>query len=60
MRILVGMSGGLDSTYAALKLINEGNDVEGAVIVMHEYTEADSAKDAADSLGIKLHLLDGR
>ena len=60
MRILVGMSGGLDSTYAALKLINEGNDVEGAVIVMHEYTETDSAKEAADALGIKLHLLDGR
>ena len=31
MRILVGMSGGLDSTYAAFKLIKEGHEVVGAV-----------------------------
>ncbi len=58
MRILVGMSGGLDSTYAALKLINEGHDVEGAVAVMHEFSDTESAREAADSLGIKLHVLD--
>ena len=55
MRILVGMSGGLDSTYAALKLIKEGHEVEGAVIVMHEYTELDGAREAAEALGIRLH-----
>ena len=55
MKILVGMSGGLDSTYAALKLIKEGHEVEGAVIVMHEFTEVDGAREAAESLGIKLH-----
>ena len=60
MKILVGMSGGLDSTYAVLKLINEGHEVEGAVIVMHEHTEIDGAREAADALGIKLHVLDGR
>ena len=60
MKILVGMSGGLDSTYAARKLIDEGNEVEGAVIVMHEHTEIGRAKDSADALGIKLHVLDGR
>ena len=58
MRILVGMSGGLDSTYAALKLINEGHDVEGAVVVMHGYTELDGARDAASALGIQLHEID--
>lgn len=58
MRILVGLSGGIDSTYAAYKLINEGHEVEGAVIVMHEYTELDSAREAAQSLGIKLHVID--
>ncbi|MBO5946006.1 MAG: tRNA 2-thiouridine(34) synthase MnmA [Clostridia bacterium] len=58
MRILVGMSGGLDSTYAALKLINEGHDVEGAVIVMHDYTELDAARTAARNLGIVLHEVD--
>ena len=58
MRILVGMSGGLDSTYAALKLINEGYDVEGAVVIMHGYTELDGARSAAASLGIPLHEID--
>lgn len=58
MRILVGMSGGLDSTYAALKLINEGHDVEGAVVVMHEYTELSSAREASLALGITLHEID--
>lgn len=58
MRILVGMSGGLDSTYAAFKLIKEGHEVVGAVDVMHEYTEIDSAAAAADSLGIPLCKID--
>lgn len=60
MKILVGMSGGLDSTYAALKLINEGHEVEGAVIVMHGYTETAEARAAALALGIPLHELDAR
>lgn len=58
MKILVGMSGGLDSTYAALKLIKEGHEVEGAVAVMHEYAETESAMEAAEALGIKLHVID--
>ena len=58
MRILIGMSGGLDSTYAAHKLISEGHTVEGAVLVMHRYTETDAAREAANSLGIPLHEID--
>lgn len=58
MKILVGMSGGLDSTYAALKLINEGHDVSGAVVVMHGHTEIEGAKEAAKNLGISLYELD--
>ena len=58
MRVLVGMSGGLDSTYAALKLINEGYEVEGAVVVMHGHTDLEGARDAAISLGIRLHEID--
>lgn len=57
MRILLGMSGGLDSTYAALKLKEEGHTVEGACLVMHQYADIDSARDAADSLGIPLHVI---
>ena len=58
MKILVGMSGGLDSTYATLKLIKEGHEVEGAVVLMHGHTEVGSARDAAAALGIKLHEID--
>ena len=60
MRILVGMSGGIDSTYAAMKLMGEGHEVEGALLVMHEHTDVDSAREAADSIGVRLHVVDCR
>ena len=52
------MSGGVDSTYAAMKLMSEGHEVEGAVLVMHEYTETHDAAVAASEIGIKLHTVD--
>ncbi len=58
MKILLGMSGGLDSTYAAKKLKDMGHEVEGAILVMHEHTDVDSAKSAATTLGIPLHIID--
>ena len=58
MRILVGISGGVDSAYAAKKLLNEGHEVEGAVLIMHSYTELQAAREAAESVGIKLHEID--
>ncbi len=60
MKILLGMSGGIDSTYAALKLIEEGHKVEGAVLIMHDYTEVGAAESAAESVGIPLHKIDCR
>jgi tRNA-specific 2-thiouridylase len=54
MRILVGMSGGLDSTYAARLLIDQGHEVVGAVLRMHEYTECDAALESCRELGIPL------
>lgn len=57
MRILLGMSGGLDSTYAARRLLDDGHSVEGAVIVMHSHTETDAARVAAEALGIPLHII---
>ncbi len=60
MRILVGMSGGIDSTYAAIKLKNEGHTVEGAVLVMHDYTETELAKKSALEVGIPIHIVDAR
>lgn len=60
MKILLGMSGGLDSTYAAHKLIAEGHTVEGAVLKMHGYTEVEEAVLSAESIGIPLHVIDCR
>lgn len=60
MRILLGLSGGVDSTYAALALKEAGHDVEAAVLMMHEYTSIDEAKESALSLGIPLHVIDVR
>ncbi len=60
MKILVGLSGGLDSTYTAYKLIKEGHTVEGIVLEMHDYTDIEAARKTADILGIKLHTLDCR
>lgn len=58
MRILLGMSGGFDSTYSARVLLAEGHTVEGAVLRMHAYTEIDEARAAAEALGIPLHVVD--
>ena len=58
MKILVGLSGGVDSAGAALLLMREGHSVEGAVLVMHEHTEINAARDVADLLGIKLNIID--
>ncbi len=58
MRILLGMSGGVDSVTSAKLLLDAGHDVEGCIVAMHEYTELGSATDAALELGIKLHVVD--
>ncbi len=60
MRILLGMSGGLDSTYAAKKMLAEGHEVEGAVLLLHPYAELGAAELAAKQVGIPLHIVDGR
>lgn len=60
MRILVGLSGGFDSAYAAMLLINEGHTVEGAVLDMHGYTETEEAKAVALALGLPIHVISCR
>ena len=60
MKILVGMSGGVDSTYAAHKLIEEGHEVHGGVLVMHDYTEVAAAEASATALGIPLYIINCR
>lgn len=58
MKILLGMSGGLDSTYSAELLKAAGHTVEGAVLKMHEYTDIAGAEKAAKRAGIPFHVID--
>ncbi len=58
MKILVGISGGVDSAYAAKKLLEDGHTVEGAILKMHEYTELSEGMIAAENVGVPLHVVD--
>ncbi len=60
MKYLVGMSGGLDSTYVAHLLKEQGHEVFGATLVMHEHTEVDAARESARQVGIPLYEIDCR
>jgi len=62
-KVLIGMSGGVDSTVSTMLLKDEGYEVEGVYMKLHSkpgYHEIHQvrAQKAADYAGVKLHILD--
>lgn len=57
-RILLGMSGGIDSTYAATELRRRGYEVIGAFLRMTEDGDTESARRAAEALDVPLTVVD--
>ncbi len=61
-KVLLGMSGGVDSSAAAALLMRAGHEVIGATLVMHDIHEKDAAaaRAVADALRIAHHTVDMR
>lgn len=55
-KVLLGMSGGKDSTWACRVLQEKGYEVEGLLLVLHDSAPVKEAQLAAERLGIKLHI----
>lgn len=59
-KILLGMSGGIDSTYSVVALRRQGYEVYGAFLRMSDDSDMASAERAAASLDVPLTIVDCR
>lgn len=59
-RVLIGLSGGVDSTLAAKLLVDGGYDCVGCAMLLSDSQDVDDARAAADRLGIPFHVFDFR
>lgn len=59
-RVLVGMSGGVDSSVAALLLLEEGYEVVGLTFKFTDEFDCNDAINVSNTLGIEHHILDYR
>ncbi|MBQ5746714.1 MAG: tRNA 2-thiouridine(34) synthase MnmA, partial [Clostridia bacterium] len=57
-KVLLGMSGGVDSIWSCRALQREGYEVEGLFLSLHSHADPSKALDASKKLGIKLHIAD--
>ncbi len=57
-KVLLGMSGGIDSTWSCRALQGEGYEVEGLFLSLHPHADLEKAEAAAKKLGIRLHVAD--
>lgn len=61
-KVLIGLSGGVDSSVSALLLKNQGYEVIGVTLILHNSAEStvEDARKIAEQLDIEFHALDLR